>query len=94
MTSIRYTRFSNLTEINTPYPVWGNFLGACIIIATILPIPVFFCYKFKWRTIKIFKSRFTPSVQWKRRATDYDQSPLVDELEASDVEIDPTGKNS
>ena len=94
ITSIRYTRFSNLTEINTPYPVWGSLLGACIIIATIIPIPVFFCYKFKWRTILKIRSRFTPSVQWKRRATDYDQSPLVDELEASDVEIDPTGKNS
>ena len=94
-TSIRYTRFSNLTEIKTPYPVWGSFLGACIIIATIIPIPVFFCYKFKWRTIAdTFKIKFTPSVQWKRHAHASDESPLMDELEASDVEMDQTSRNS
>ncbi|KAI6657011.1 Sodium- and chloride-dependent betaine transporter-like [Oopsacas minuta] len=89
LSNIEYTRFSNLTEIKTPYPVWASFLGSLITLSTLLPIPIFFCYKFKWRTIpvifmKIWPQKFSPTIHWRRS-----DGPLLDELESvSGVETD------
>ena len=89
MHTLRYTRFSNLTEIETPYPVWGSFLGAMIIILSNAPVLIFFIYKFNWKSTSKYLQRFnfrkySPPVHWKRN-----EDPLLEELESvSEIDID------
>ena len=89
ISTIQYTRFSNLTEIETPYPVWASFLGASIILISNSPIVIFFIYKFNWKSIPKYLQKFnfqkySPSIRWKRK-----DSPLLEELESiSEIEID------
>ena len=84
---IQYTRFSNLTEIGTPYPVWGSILGTSIILVSNAPILIFFIYKFNWKSIpkcfhKFNFQKYSPAVLWKRN-----DSPLIEEI-FSEIEID------